>query len=82
MAVVRPFQALRYNVDRYPDLAPVLAALPRARRIYLTEVDASPPGDVLFPAFDEAQWTEVSREAHPAGEGDDHAFVFRVLERK
>ena len=58
------------------------AALPRARRIYLTEVDASPPGDVHFPAFDEAQWTEVSREAHPAGEDDDHAFLFRVLERK
>lgn len=57
-------------------------ALPRARRIYVTEVDAEPQGDVLFPAFDEADWTEVRREAHPAGEGDDHAFVFRVLERR
>ena len=56
-------------------------ALPKARRIYLTEVDASPPGDVYFPTFDEARWREVSREVHPAGEGDDHAFVFRVLER-
>jgi dihydrofolate reductase len=58
------------------------AALPRARRLYLTEVDASPPGDVVFPAFDEAAWTEVRREAHPAGPDDDHAFVFRVLERR
>jgi dihydrofolate reductase len=57
-------------------------ALPRARRIYLTEVDASPPGDVVFPPFDEGDWTEVHREAFPAGEGDDHAFVFRVLERR
>jgi dihydrofolate reductase len=57
------------------------AALPRARRVYLTEVDASPPGDVFFPAFDEADWREVRRQAHLAGEGDDHAFVFRVLER-
>ena len=56
------------------------AALPRARRVYLTEVDASPPGDVFFPAFDEADWREVRRQAHLAGEGDDHAFVFRVLE--
>ncbi len=56
-------------------------ALPRARRLYLTEVDAEPEGDVFFPTFDEAEWREVRREAHPAGEGDDHAFVFRMLER-
>ncbi|MGA2952409.1 MAG: dihydrofolate reductase, partial [Caulobacteraceae bacterium] len=31
-------------------------ALPRARRIYLTEVDAAPEGDVHFPAFDESAW--------------------------
>lgn len=57
-------------------------ALPRARRIYLTEVEAHPEGDVVFPPFDERDWTEVRREAHPAGEGDDHPFVFRVLERR
>ena len=56
-------------------------ALPRARRIYLTEVDAAPEGDVFFPHFDEATWREVRREVHAAGEDDDHAFVFRVLER-
>ena len=58
------------------------AALPRARRLYLTEVDASPEGDVVFPPFDETDWTEVARQAHPAGPEDDHAFVFRVLERR
>lgn len=57
-------------------------ALPRAKRLYLTEVDAAPEGDAVFPAFDEAQWTEVRREAHPPAEGDDHGFVFRVLERR
>ena len=46
------------------------------------KVEAEPEGDVLFPAFDEAAWVEVSSEAHPAGEKDDHPFVFRVLERK
>jgi len=56
-------------------------ALPKARRIYLTEVDAAPDGDVFLPTIDETHWREVRREAHPAGEGDDHAFVFRVLER-
>ncbi len=58
------------------------AAMPKAKRLYLTEVDATVDGDVTFPDFDEATWTEVRREEHPAGEGDDHAFVFRVLERR
>jgi dihydrofolate reductase len=54
----------------------------KTKRLYLTEVDATVDGDVTFPDFDEAAWTEVSREEHPAGDGDDHAFVFRVLERR
>ncbi|HYF21758.1 MAG TPA: dihydrofolate reductase [Caulobacteraceae bacterium] len=57
-------------------------ALPRARRLYLTEVEAEPEGDVVFPAFDEDAWTEVARETHPAGPQDDHPFVFRLLERR
>ncbi|HEX4199679.1 MAG TPA: dihydrofolate reductase [Caulobacteraceae bacterium] len=57
-------------------------ALPKAARIYLTEVEAEVPGDVVLPPFDEGRWVEVSREAHPAGDGDEHPFVFRTLERK
>lgn len=57
-------------------------ALPRAKRLYLTEVEAEPEGDAVFPAFDEAAWIEVSSEVVPAGEKDDHDFVFRVLERR
>ena len=56
-------------------------ALPRARRLYLTEVDAEPEGDVFFPAFDEAAWTEVGQERHEAGPRDEFAFTLRVLER-
>ena len=33
-------------------------------------------------AIDESGWREVRREAHPAGPDDDHAFTFRVLERR
>lgn len=58
------------------------AALPKARRIYLTEVQAEVEGDVFFPAFDEGQWSEVSREAHAAEDGDDFGWVLRVLERR
>jgi dihydrofolate reductase len=57
-------------------------ALPRARRIYLTEVEADVTGDVSLPPIDETRWHEVFREAHPAGDGDDYAFVFRTLERR
>ena len=57
-------------------------ALPRARRIYLTEVDADIEGDVRLKGFDESKWTEVRSKAYPAGEGDDHPFTIRVLERR
>ena len=56
-------------------------ALPKARRIYLTEVDAEVEGDVTLAPFDESRWTEVRSERHEAGEGDDYAFTVRVLER-
>lgn len=55
--------------------------LPRARRLYLSEVETSPEGDAHFPAFDETAWREVSAERIEPGEKDDHAFTFRVLER-
>ena len=56
-------------------------ALPRARRLYLTEVEAAPDGDVWFPTLDEAEWREVSRERREAGPDDQFAFTLRVLER-
>jgi dihydrofolate reductase len=56
-------------------------AWPKARRLYLTEVQAEVEGDVLFPAFDESEWREVRREEHPAGPDDEYPFIFRILER-
>ena len=52
--------------------------LDRADRIYLTEVNAEIDGDVLFPALDRTQWTEVSREHHPAD--DRHAYPFSLVQ--
>lgn len=57
------------------------ATLPKAKRLYITEVDAAPEGDVLFPAFDETGWAEILNEPHEGTEKDDHAFIFRTLER-
>ena len=56
-------------------------ALARAQRLYLTEVDAEVAGDVILPPIDERRWREIRREAHPASAADEHAFIFRVLER-
>jgi dihydrofolate reductase len=58
-----------------------VAVLPKARRLYVTEVDVVVEGDTHLPPLNESLWREVRREAHPAGPEDDHAFVFRVLER-
>ena len=56
-------------------------ALPRAQRVYLTEVGGDPEGDVTMPPLDETGWREVSGEAIAAGPDDEYATVFRVLER-
>lgn len=57
------------------------AVLPRAKRLYITEVEAAPEGDAWFPTFDESQFRETENERHDATEKDDHAYAFRVLER-
>ena len=57
-------------------------ALGRAKRLYLTEVDAEVEGDVKLSPIDESRWTEVRREEHTAGPDDEYAFTFRVLERR
>ncbi|MGL4494822.1 MAG: dihydrofolate reductase [Beijerinckiaceae bacterium] len=51
-------------------------ALPLADRMELTEIDAAPDGDTLFPDFSGAGFVEVARVAHPAQDGRPaHAFV-------
>ena len=50
-------------------------------RIYLTEVDLTPEGDVFFPEISREAWREVSREAHAPDEKNLAAYAFVVLER-
>ena len=35
----------------------------------------------VFPDFDASAFVETASESHQPGEKDDHAFVFRVLDR-
>jgi dihydrofolate reductase len=57
-------------------------ALPQARRLYLTEIEAEVEGDVHFPPFDESAWREVSRERHEADDRNQYPFTVRVLEKR
>lgn len=57
-------------------------ALKKARRLYLTDVDADVEGDVTLSSIDESQWTEVRAERHEASDVDEHPFTIRVLERR
>jgi dihydrofolate reductase len=50
-------------------------ALPRADRLYLTEIQAAYEGDAWFPAFDLGQWRELSRQVHASVDGLGYHFV-------
>ena len=52
--------------------------LPRAGRIELTEVDATPDGDAVVPPF--VGWHEIARCDHPAEDGRP-AYSFVTLAR-
>lgn len=57
------------------------AALPRAQRLFMTEVAADTEGDVRFPAFERSEWQETARERHAADENNEYDCDFVVLER-
>ncbi len=51
-------------------------ALPLARKLIVTEIDADFRCDAFFPAIDPALWQETSRESHVSAEqGLRYAFV-------
>ncbi len=55
-------------------------ALPRATRLYLTEVGKTVAGDAFFPTIDPVQWRLAGSEAHYYEPGDTH-YRFAVYER-
>jgi dihydrofolate reductase len=57
-------------------------ALPRAQRLYLTEVHADIEGDTVLPPVRWEEWREVSRELHAAGGADAYDYSFVVFERR
>ncbi len=57
------------------------AALPRADRLYLTEVDAEFAGDTYMPEFDMQQWRAGAITAHAADEKNPYSFKLTVYDR-
>lgn len=55
--------------------------LPIADRIELTEIALEPKGDAEIPAPG-AEWREIARENHPAGDTGRPAYSFVTLVRK
>ncbi|MEM6411279.1 MAG: dihydrofolate reductase [Pseudomonadota bacterium] len=52
-------------------------ALPISDRLYITEVDAEPEGDVLFPQVKEDRWQEVWGRPYEADEKNEFSFTIR-----
>ncbi len=57
------------------------AMMDKARRIYLTRVEAEPEADTFFPPIDSAQWYLVSQKNHEADEKNAYNYSFQVWER-
>ena len=57
------------------------AVMPMAKRIYLTEVHATPEADTWFKDFNLKDWRELSRKRHAPGPKDEYPFSCVLLER-
>jgi dihydrofolate reductase len=57
------------------------SALPKADRLYVTDVDFEFDGDAYFPRIEPATWHEVSHEHHDSDERHEHAFDWVIYER-
>ena len=58
-----------------------LLALPLARRLYVTEIDAEVEGDVLFPNVDFGKWQLVEEGARQMDEASGLGYRFLVYDR-
>lgn len=58
-----------------------IEALPRADKLYVTEVDATPEGDTFFPVLNKDEWHEASRERREKDEKNIFAVDYVVLDR-
>ncbi len=53
----------------------------KAKRIYLTRVEANPEADTFFPVIDSKHWQLVSQRNHEADEKNAYNYSFQTWER-
>jgi dihydrofolate reductase len=53
-----------------------------ADRVYLTQVHAEVDADTFFPELKPDSWTETQSAYQQAGDKNQYAFTFKLLERK
>jgi dihydrofolate reductase len=56
------------------------AAIPRADRLYITEVHARVEGDAVLPRIEWQHWREIGRERFPAQDPNPYDYSFVVYE--
>jgi dihydrofolate reductase len=56
--------------------------LPRAQRLYLTEIHHRFTGDAFFPAWNRNDWHEIEREDHNADDENVYPYSFITLARQ
>ncbi len=56
-------------------------ALPRANRLYITQIHAAFEGDTHFPPFDMSAWRERFCERHNPDEKNRYPYTFLILDR-
>jgi len=54
----------------------------RVDTLYITEVDLHVDGDVFFPEIDYTQWLLRSESCHEPDEKNEHAYCFKVWDKK
>jgi len=57
------------------------ALFDKAKRIYLTRVEAEPDADTFFPSLDPQHWYLVSQRNHEADQKNAYNYSFQVWER-
>ncbi len=55
--------------------------MPRANRLYLTEIESTMEGDTYFPVINKNEWKELSRTHHDVDARHSYAFDFVVYEK-
>lgn len=53
----------------------------KAKRIYMTRVEAEPEADTFFPAINPKEWELVSQKNHEADEKNAFNYSFQIWER-